>query len=221
MAKSVLFITTNAKDMGGHRETGVWFEEFMAPYRAFKEAGYDVVVTSPLGGETPIDDASLQGVDLNDYPEEVEVLKATRKAGDFSEPEFDALFFPGGHGPLYDLTENPPVKALTAQFADNGKPVGAVCHGPAALLNVRLANGRSLIDGRAVTGFSDTEEVAAGCAEMVPYSLEQELINDGGRYRKGEDWTDHVVADGNLFTGQNPQSSASIAKAMVDYVNRG
>lgn len=215
MSKHILMVTTNVDVMDGDITTGLWLEEFATPYRLFRATGYAVTVASPLGGETPIDPKSMDGVDPNQFEGELELLRHTKVLGDLDQAGFDAVFFPGGHGPIHDLPRNDHVKQLLKTYGAQGKVIGAVCHGVGALLEARLPNGRLLVEGRKLTAFTDSEEAAVALTDRVPYSVEQRLVAAGARFSHGDDWAAYAVSDGNLVTGQNPQSSEAVARQLI------
>lgn len=223
---NVLMVVTSNDELGSTGEkTGFWLEEFAAPFYVFKDAGADITIASPEGGQPPVDPRS----DLPENQTEAtkrfkadsesqELLAASVKLSGVNAADFDAVFYPGGHGPLWDLVDNEYSIALIQSFVKEGKPVGAVCHAPAVLKNVKDDNGEFLVKGRKVTGFSNTEETAVGLAEVVPFLLEDVLIECGGQYSKGDDWTPHVVEDGFLVTGQNPASSEKTAETLLKLI---
>tara|TARA_R110001583_G_scaffold189552_1_gene352675 strand:- start:11910 stop:12590 length:681 start_codon:yes stop_codon:yes gene_type:complete len=219
----ILMIMTSHDKMGntGHK-TGIWLEEFAAPYYRFIDGGATVTLASPKGGQPPIDPNSQTDDALTDATKRFEDDKAAQQAFASTVPlqglkadDFDALFFPGGHGPLWDLATNTHSIALIEAFVAQNKPVGAVCHGPAALINAKDTNGVALVKGKEVTGFTDDEEKAVGLEAVVPLSIEQEFKKAGGIYKKGANWVPFAVTDGKLVTGQNPASSELAADATM------
>ncbi|MCW8806775.1 MAG: type 1 glutamine amidotransferase domain-containing protein [Rhodanobacter sp.] len=219
----ILMVLTSHDQLGNTGEkTGFWLEEFAAPYYAFKDAGADITLVSPLGGQPPLDpksdDASFQTDDTRrfkaDAPAQA-LLASTGKLQDVSAADFDAVFYPGGHGPLWDLAEDASSIALIEAMLKAGKPVAAVCHAPAVLRHPKSADGSSVVKGKSVTGFTNTEEEAVGLTDVVPFLVEDMLKKNGGGYSKGADWQPHVVTDGLLITGQNPASSEPAAKALL------
>ncbi|MFN3931723.1 MAG: type 1 glutamine amidotransferase domain-containing protein [Brevundimonas sp.] len=204
------------------KKTGFWLEEFAAPYYVLKDAGADITLASPKGGQPPLDPKSDEpdaqtdatGRFKDDAAAKAE-LASTRPLSEVSADDFDAVFYPGGHGPLWDLAEDPASIALIEAFARADKPVGAVCHAPAALRHVKGPDGEFLVKGRKVTGFTNGEEEGVGLTDVVPFLVEDMLIANGGRYSKGADWGVHVVTDGKLVTGQNPASSEGAAEALL------
>lgn len=219
----ILMVLTSHDQLGETgKKTGFWLEEFAAPYYVFKDAGAEVVLASPKGGQPPMDpksdapDAqSPATARFKSDPATQAALAATQPLADISAKEFDAIFYPGGHGPLWDLAEDRKSIALIESLFAAGKPVAAVCHAPGVLRHARGPYGLSLVRGRSVTGFANSEEAAAGLTDIVPFLVEDVLKAKGGKYSKGPDWQAHVSTDGNLVTGQNPASSEPAAKAVL------
>ncbi len=219
----VLIVLTSHEKLGETGEkTGFWLEEFAAPYYRLRDAGAELTLASPAGGQPPLDPKSsseeFQTEDtrrLLDDPEAESALANTARLADMRAADFDAVFFPGGHGPLWDLYQDADSIALIQDFAAANKPVAAVCHAPAVLLRARRPDGKPLVEGRKVTGFSNSEEAAVGLTAVVPYLLEDELASRGGIYQKTDDWAPLTVVDGLLITGQNPASSAPVAEALL------
>ena len=219
----ILMILTSHDQLGDTGEkTGFWLEEFAAPYYVFKDAGAQVTVVSPHGGQPPLDpksdDASAQTDATRRFKEDPtaqKVLANTQMLKDVSATDFDAVFYPGGHGPLWDLAENTTSIALIEAMLAAGKPVAAVCHAPGVLRDVKSTDGQPLVQGKSVTGFTNTEEEAVGLTEVVPFLVEDMLKENGGNFSKGGDWQPYVVSDGLLITGQNPASSAPAAEALL------
>jgi putative intracellular protease/amidase len=220
--KILMVLTSHDKLGSTGRNTGFWLEEFAAPYYVFKDAGATVTLASPLGGQPPLDpssDTASAQTDAtrrfkNDASAQVD-LANTLKLRDMKAVDFDAVFYPGGHGPLWDLAENAYSMTLIETMLSSDKPVGLVCHAPSALRHVIGSDGNSIIKGKSVTGFSNTEEKAAGLLEVVPFLVEDMLKQNGGHYTKADDWLPFVVTDGLLVTGQNPASSAPAANALL------
>lgn len=219
----ILMVLTSHEQLGdsGHK-TGFWAEEFAAPYYAFKDAGAEVVLASPKGGQPPIDPNSEQAdaqtnatVRLFEDEAAMEQLANTLKLSEVTADKFDAIFYPGGHGPLWDLSQDPLSIGLIQQFWEQEKPVAAVCHAPAVLVNAKTPAGESIVKGRKVSGFTNSEEAAVGLTEVVPFLLEDKLKELGGLYEKVDDWKPYAVVDGNLITGQNPASSEAVAEALL------
>jgi len=219
----VLMVLTSHSELGNTgKKTGFWVEEFAAPYYTLKDAGAEITLASPKGGQPPIDPKSAEpGAQTEatrrfDKDAELQKLLAnTKKLGEVKAADFDAVFFPGGHGPLWDLTKDPDSIKFIQEFWSAKKPVAAVCHAPSVLLNVKDENGEPLVKGKKVTGFTNTEEEAVQLTKVVPFLLEDELKNKGGQYSKKEDWASYIVKDGLLITGQNPASSEAAAKELL------
>ncbi|GGX93064.1 dimethylallyltransferase [Litchfieldella qijiaojingensis] len=220
----ILMVLTSHDEMGdtGHK-TGFWLEEFAAPYYVFQDAGAEVTLASPKGGQPPVDPNSTQPDAMTDDTRRFEAdeqakaqLANTVRLGDVDADDFDAVFYPGGHGPLWDLTDNADSLRLIEAFIANDKPVAAVCHAPTVLLNARDETGAPLVRGREVTGFSNSEEAAVGLTDVVPHLLEDALKSKGAHYVRSEhDFAPFQVRDGLLVTGQNPASSAPAAKLLL------
>jgi len=220
--KNILMVVTSHDRLGNTGEaTGFWLEEFAAPYYIFRDAGLTVTIASPKGGQPPLDPksaapdfqtAATRRFDAD--PEATNALAATTRLADVRAQDFDAIFYPGGHGPLWDLADDNHSLALIQDLYRAGKPVGAVCHGPGVLLKASI-DGVPLVQGLRVAGFSNSEEAAVGLTKVVPFLVEDELKRLGGRYTQGADWHPHVVTDGNLVTGQNPASSEAAAQAVL------
>ncbi|MGO4908317.1 type 1 glutamine amidotransferase domain-containing protein [Pseudorhodobacter sp. W20_MBD10_FR17] len=219
----ILMVLTSHDKMGDTgKKTGFWLEEFAAPYYVFKDAGADITLASPKGGQPPIDpssdDEGAQTEDTHRFKADAEAQKHlanTLKLADVTEGGFDAIFYPGGHGPLWDLAEDADSKRLIEAFAAADRPVGAVCHAPAVFRHTMGADGKPLVSGRRVTGFTNSEEEAVGLTKVVPFLVEDMLTANGGLYEKGADWASFVLRDGKLVTGQNPASSAPAAKELL------
>ncbi len=219
----ILMVLTSHDKLGNTGEkTGFWLEEFAAPYYVFKDAGADITLASPLGGQPPLDpksdDPASQTEATLRFKEDkaaIAVLAATHKLSDVKAGDYDAVFYPGGHGPLWDLAEDANSIALIEATLNAGKPVAAVCHAPAVLRHPKTAEGKSVVDGKKVTGFTNTEEEAVGLTKVVPFLVEDMLVNNGGVYSKVADWHPYAVTDGLLITGQNPASSEPAAKALL------
>jgi len=225
----ILMVLTSYDRLGDTGEkTGFWLEEFAAPYYEFIDAGIEVTLASPLGGQPPLDpksDAPDQQTDatrrFHADPAAQQALATTRILADIDPAPFDAVFYPGGHGPMWDLPTDPNSIALIRAMLDSGRPVAAVCHAPAVLTEVRDRCGGYLVAGKRVSGFTNSEEHAVGLAGIVPFLLEDRLKQRGGLFRRADDWAAHVEVDGLLVTGQNPASSAPAANALMDLVKRG
>lgn len=223
----VLVVLTSHDQLGDTGEkTGFWLEEFAAPYYRLMDAGAELTLASPAGGQPPLDpkssqpDAQTDATKRFDADAEAQaVLANTARLSEVNADDYDGIFYPGGHGPLWDLAVNDDSIALIARFLQQGKPVAAVCHAPAVLVNVTAPNGAPLVKGREVTGFSNSEEAAVGLTEVVPFLLEDRLQALGGIYSAGEDWHPHAITDGLLITGQNPGSSEVTADYLLAALN--
>jgi putative intracellular protease/amidase len=222
-AKKVLMVITSHAELGDTGEkTGFWVEEFAAPYYVFVDAGVQITLASPAGGQPPVDPKSEQ-VDFQtasthrfDADAEVQGLIAnTVKLAEIKSEDYDAVFYPGGHGPLWDLTENTDSIALIESFLVASKPVAAVCHATAAFINIKDAQGEYVVKGKAVTGFTNSEEEAVQLTNVVPFLLEDELVKRGADFQKVADWNAFSVQDGLLISGQNPASSELVAQKLL------
>lgn len=219
----ILIVLTSHSQLGNTgKKTGFWLEEFAAPYYSLKDAGAMITLASPKGGQPPLDPKSDLPENRTEFTERFNKdvaaqaeLADTKMLTDLSADDFDAVFYPGGHGPMWDMPDNPMSIALIEAFIKAGKPVAAVCHAPAALVNVRGKDGEYLLKGKRVTGFSNTEEEAVGLTGVVPFLLEDRLRQRGGIYSKADNWLPHVQLDGKFVTGQNPASSIPVAEALL------
>jgi len=222
--KKVLFVLTSHEDLGDTGlKTGFWIEEFAAPYYLLKDKGIEITLASPKGGQPPIDPKSNEPdfqtpatIRFNKDLETQEVLSKTIKLETVNQVDYDAIFYPGGHGPLWDLAEDKNSIALIEGFYKNNKPVAAVCHAPAVFKNTKNTDGTFLVNGKKVTGFTNGEEDAVQLTSIVPFLVEDMLKNNGGIYSKKADWNPHAVEDELLITGQNPASSELVAKLLLD-----
>ena len=220
---NLLLVLTSHEQLGNTgRKTGFWLEELAAPYYVFTDAGATVTLASPNGGAPPLDPMSDDPQSATDATRRFKsdvaaqaALGGTRRLREVGVADFDAVFYPGGHGPLWDLAEDPDSIALIQATLAAGKPLAAVCHAPGVFRHAKSVRGEPLVNGKTVTGFSDTEEQAVGLADIVPFLVEDMLIAEGGIYSKAPDWQAHVVRDGLLITGQNPASSARAARALL------
>ena len=220
---NILMVLTSHDQLGNTgKKTGFWLEEFAAPYYVFKDAGANITVVSPAGGQPPLDPSSDAPESQTDATRRFKsdtaaqaVLAHTGKLSGVSGADFDALFYPGGHGPLWDLAEDAHSIKLIESMAAAGKTISAVCHAPGVLKNVKAADGSPLVKGKKVTGFTNTEEAAVKLTDIVPFLVEDMLAKNGGLYSKGADWQPYVVTDGKLITGQNPASSEAAAHAVL------
>ncbi len=224
----ILMVLTSHGQLGKTgKPTGLWLDELAGPYYVFKNAGANVTLASPAGGQPPVDPGSEEPAHQTDAtrrfrgdPEAMQALARTQKLAEVSADAFDAVFYPGGHGPLWDLAEDGDSRVLIETMYATGKPVALVCHGPAALRHARGPYGLPLVRGKAVTGFSNSEEQAVGLADTVPFLVEDMLKESGGEYSKAADGQTHVVNSGNLITGQNPASSVDAAKAVLQQLGQ-
>ena len=220
---NILMVLTSHDKLGDTgKKTGFWLEEFAAPYYVFKDAGAKITLASPKGGHPPLDPSS----DAEDAQTEATArfkadtaaqadLADTAVLSSLRADDFDAIFYPGGHGPLWDLAEDTASSALIEAFAKADRPIGAVCHAPAVFKHPKGADGKPLVWGKTVTGFTNTEEAGVGLTEIVPFLVEDMLTANGAQYRKGTDWASFVVVDGKLVTGQNPASSEEAARKLL------
>lgn len=221
---NVLIVLTSHDRLGDTgEETGFWLEELAAPYYVFKDAGARITLASPRGGQPPLDPKSDLPENQTDSTrrfradaEATEELASTKRLADVRAADFDTVFYPGGHGPMWDLARDPTSIALLEAFVAQDKPIAAVCHAPAALAEVRDPSGQHLVKGRRVTGFTNSEERAVGLDRVVPFLLEDRLKERGASFRGGPDWAPFVQIDGRLITGQNPASSAPAAEALLE-----
>jgi putative intracellular protease/amidase len=220
--KIVMVLTSHSELGNTGKKTGFWIEEFAAPYYVFIDAGASITIASPKGGQPPIDPSSDTAenqttavIRFKADKKLQKMLSETHLLSSISSDDYDAIFYPGGHGPLWDLTNDADSIKLIEHFWNSKKPIAAVCHAPSVLLNVKDTEGTYLVKGKNVTGFTNSEEAAVGLTEVVPFLLENELKNKGGIYSKKEDWAPYIVKDGMLITGQNPASSEAAAKELL------
>jgi putative intracellular protease/amidase len=225
----ILMVLTSHDELGNTgRKTGFWLEELAAPYYTFKDAGGEIVLASPKGGQPPLDPKSNEAASQTDATRRFEAdaaakaqLAATVRLDSVSQADFDTVFYPGGHGPLWDLAEDSNSIELIQSFMAAGKPVALVCHAPGVLRHVKRPDGKPLVADKKVTGFTNTEEAAVGLTEVVPFLVEDELKAKGGIFSKGDDWASYVVSDGLLITGQNPASSVAAAALLMKQLAAG
>ena len=223
----VLIVLTSHDQLGDTgKKTGFWLEEFVSPYYHLKDAGVQVTLASPRGGQPPLDPKShepdFQTDDTRRFDNDQDaqdLLANTVKLAEMKVEDFDAVFYPGGHGPLWDLHNDNDSIGLIEEFIAAGKPVATVCHAPAVLLKAKDQNGDPLVKGKKVTGFSNSEEAAVELTDVVPYLVEDQLIAMGGAYQKVEDWNSLAVVDGLIITGQNPGSSTAVAESLLKALN--
>jgi len=219
----ILIVLTSHSELGNTGEkTGFWIEEFATPYYVLADAGADITIASPNGGQPPVDpkselaDARTPSTDRF-FKDDILIDKVaySLKLSDIKQADYDAVFYPGGHGPLWDLATDKTSIKLIEDFYNNQKPIAFVCHAPAALINTKAENGESLIKDKHLTSFSNTEEEAVQLTKVVPFLLEDELKKQGAHYTKGNDWSSYIQQDGLLITGQNPASSEAVAKLLL------
>lgn len=219
----ILMVLTSHDQLGDTgKKTGFWLEELAAPYYAFKDAGAEITLASPKGGNPPLDPKSNEPMFQTELTQRFEAdadataqLATTVRLDSVSQDDFDSVFYPGGHGPLWDLAEDRDSIALIESFIGAGKPIALVCHASGVLRHVKAADGQPLVAGKKVTGFANSEEDAVQLTDIVPFLVEDELIKLGGIYSKGDDWSSYVVSDGLLITGQNPGSSLAAAELLI------
>ena len=225
--KILMVLTSHAQLGNTGKKTGFWLEEFASPYYIFKDANADITIASPNGGQPPLDPKSdepeFQTAATQRFKGDVSAQTAlanTLKLSDILPDNYDGVFYPGGHGPLWDLAEDAISIAMIESMYARGKIVAAVCHVPAVFHNAKAPNGAPLVKGKSVTGFSNSEEDAVGLSEIVPFLVEDDLKAKGANYSKADDWQPHVITDGNLITGQNPASSESVAKRLLEIIKQ-
>lgn len=220
---AILMVLTSHDTLGDTgKKTGFWLEEFAAPWYIFQDAGVEVVLASPAGGQPPLDptsdapDAQTQDTERFRNDEKAQqALANTLPLSSINISDYDAVFFPGGHGPLWDLAEHPASIDLIEKYWAEGKPVAAVCHAPGVLRHAKKPDGMPLVQGKRVTGFTNSEEEAVGLTKVVPFLVEDSLKQAGGQFERTDDWGVYVVTDGHLVTGQNPASSAATAEELL------
>jgi putative intracellular protease/amidase len=224
----VLMVITSHDELGNTgRKTGFWLEELAAPYYVFKDAGAEITMASPKGGQPPLDPKSNEPSSQTDQTRRFESdpvasaqLAKTVRLDSVRQEDFDTLFYPGGHGPLWDLAEDKDSISLLESFIAAEKPVALVCHAPGALRHVMTPAGRPLVEGKRVTGFTNSEEEGAGLTDVVPFLVEDELKAKGGRFESTQDWGVFILTDGLITTGQNPASSSAAATRLLEKVRR-
>jgi putative intracellular protease/amidase len=224
----ILMVLTSHDQLGDTgRKTGFWLEELAAPYFVFKDAGAEIVLASPKGGRPPLDPKSNEPGFRTDLTRRFEAdaaanaqLAATLRLDSVRQENFDTVFYPGGHGPMWDLADNDNSIKLLESFVTAGKTFAVVCHSTGALRHVRASSGRPFVEGKTVTGFTNGEEEEVGLTKVVPFLVEDELMNLGATFSKVKNWGVHTVSDGQLVTGQNPASSGPAAKLLLDMISR-
>lgn len=223
---NVLFVLTSHDKLGDtEKKTGFWVEEFANPYYTLTDKGVNVTLATPKGGKAPIDpsstteDATTEATErYNKDTEAQNKINNTKVLAEINPKDYDAVFYPGGHGPLWDLANDKHSITLIETFNKQNKPIAFVCHAPAALKGVKNEDGSALVKGKKVTGFTNSEEKAVGLTDVVPFLVEDMLKENGGIYSKGDDWSVHVLQDGNLITGQNPASSELVAEKLLEAI---
>lgn len=217
---SILIIVTSFSEIAPGEPTGLWLEEFAVPYMEFKQQGFDVSVASIKGGKAPVDPRSNPSPEQKEaWGAAINALNDTLPVASIDTGKFDAVFIPGGHGTMFDLPASEDLHQLLRGFAERDKVIAAMCHGPASLVGVTLADGTPLVAGKTITSFTNEEESAAGFTDKMPFLLETRLKELGAHFVEQPNWSDHVQVDGKLITGQNPQSSESAALAVIEVLN--
>jgi len=218
---AILIVVTGHEALPGGHKTGLWLEEYAVPADIFRQAGMHITVASIKGGPTPIDPRSMpENTDEPATRQALEELRHTVKLSEVTLADYAAVFFPGGHGTMFDLPDSALIGRTVAEFVDSGRVVGAVCHGPSALVGARKRDGSPLIRGKKLTGFTNEEEQAVELDKAMPFLLQTKLEELGAEFIGSPNWSDNVVVDGNLITGQNPQSSASTASALLNAIRK-
>lgn len=220
---NILIVLTSHSQLGNSgKKTGFWLEEFAAPYYVFKDTGAQITLCSVKGGQPPLDptseDETWQTAATRRYSDDERLLKDLRETypvSSVSPKDYDAVFFPGGHGPMWDMPDNPDVSQLIEALYNNGRPVAAVCHGVAALIGAKAGEAKPIVDGKELCCFSNSEEEAVGLVNAVPFLLQNRLESLGAKIKNAQDFSTNVVQDGNLITGQNPQSSKACAELLM------
>ncbi|MGA4720728.1 type 1 glutamine amidotransferase domain-containing protein [Fictibacillus nanhaiensis] len=216
MSKHILMVVTTADKMNNEHSTGLWLSEFGEAYVEFANAGYTITVASPKGGKAPVDDRSLEGEVPQEILDTAKYLENTLNLDEIKDIDgFDGIFLPGGHGTMFDLPDHTKLQEVIRDLYEQNKVVAAVCHGPAGLVGVKLSDGTPLVAGKAVTAFTDAEEVETTLDQYMPFLLETRMRELGAEFVAAENWANHVQVDGNLITGQNPQSTISVAKEVL------
>jgi putative intracellular protease/amidase len=226
--KKVLVVLPSHDQLGNTgQKTGFWLEEFTDPYYKFIDSGYEVTIASPRGGKPPVDPKSIQKENQSESTQRFErdksaqaKLENTLVLSQVSANDYDTLFLPGGHGPMWDLSSDKNMKKIVEDFYSDKKIVSAVCHGPAGLLQATDRNGNSILKGKKITGFTNNEESAVGLTKAVPFSLENRMKELGGKFEKGQDFKPFVISDGQLITGQNPKSALPAAEKVIEILGK-
>ncbi|MDF2683713.1 MAG: glutamine amidotransferase [Brevibacillus sp.] len=220
MSKKILMVVTNHSHIQEEKQTGIWLSEFAEAYLGFTAEGYEVTVASPLGGKGPIDPGSVDENTPQEIRNAAPLLENTVQLEEVSPVDFDAIFLPGGHGTMFDLPDHPKLQELLRDFYETGKIVAAVCHGPAGLVGATLSNGQPLVAGKRVNAFTDREEADTGLSSYLPFLLESKIRDLGAIFVAGPNWSTHYEMDGNLITGQNPQSTLAVTKAVIEKLGK-
>ncbi|AKG05453.1 glutamine amidotransferase [Salimicrobium jeotgali] len=215
MSKKVLMIVTNHDKINEETPTGIWLSEFAEAYNEFKQHGFDVTVASPSGGQSPVDPNSVSDDEPQENLDAKPMLENTTPISSLNAEDFDAVFLPGGHGTMFDFPDNEKLQSMLRETYESKKPLAAVCHGPAALVNVKLSDGQYIVQGKSVNAFTDAEEADTTLDQHMPFLLESKLRERGAHFLSAPNWSEHVETDGNLITGQNPQSTVAVAKEFV------
>ncbi|OMF79342.1 type 1 glutamine amidotransferase domain-containing protein [Paenibacillus glucanolyticus] len=215
MGKQILMVVTNHTDMQEGKKTGIWLSEFAEAYMAFQENGFEITVASPKGGAGPIDPGSVSDQTPQEILDASKHLENTKKLDDVMAEGFEGIFLPGGHGTMFDLPDNQKLQQLLREFYEAGKIVAAVCHGPAGLVGATLSNGQPLVAGKRVNAFTDREEETTGLGSYLPFLLESQIRDLDAIFVAAPNWSTHVEVDGNLITGQNPQSTLAVTNAVL------
>ena len=213
--KKVLIVVTNSSGNESIKETGVWLEEFAVPYLVFRDTGYELTTASPLGGLSPVDEGSMSCSNPEEWDECIKILRNTTRLSEVNYRDYDAIFLPGGHGPMFDLANDLLLKEIVEYFYNSDKIVSAVCHGPAGLVLAEDKNGVSILKDKKVTCFTNKEEHIVKRDEAVPFLLETKIRDLGAKFEEASPWSEHVCSDGNLITGQNPQSALLLAEKVT------
>ncbi len=213
--KNILFVVTNADKYNDGSQTGVWLEEFTVPYLIFKDTGYDITVASIKGGDAPLDENSLSCSNPDEWDEAAKFLKDTKKLSDVNYEEFAAIYFPGGHGVMFDIAQSDEVKKAVEYFYNNHKIISAVCHGPAAFIHALDDNSEPITKGKKITAYTNKEEMITKTVDLIPFLLEDKFKKHGADFVEARPWVEHVEVDGHIITGQNPASSIAVAEQVI------
>ncbi len=225
--KKLLIITTNyggcecgEPECNCIQNTGVYLEEFAVPFLVFEKSDVEMTIASPHGGLSPVDENSISCSNPDEWDKCIKILRNTRRLREVKYEDFDGVYFPGGHGPMFDLAENKEVAKVVEYFFNSGKLVSAICHGPAGLVSAKREDGKSILAGKRVTSFTNKEEEIVKLTELVPFLLETRLKELGAEFIEGKPWAEHVVVDGHIITGQNQNSALLLAEKILEFFNR-